>query len=47
MREEYKDLNARIEFERVEYETELENAQEETRNKEENIKVLSELVHGR
>ena len=39
LQEEHKDLNARIEFERAEYEAELEMAQEETRNKEENIKV--------
>ena len=39
VRDEYKDLNARVEFERAEYETELESAQEDARIKEEDVKV--------
>jgi len=39
-KEDYQDLSARIEFERAEYEAELESAQEEIRGKEENLKVI-------
>ena len=38
-REEYKDLTTRIEFERAEYEAEIESVQDDARNKDDNIIV--------
>nr|CAB3264710.1 putative leucine-rich repeat-containing protein DDB_G0290503 [Phallusia mammillata] len=45
-KEEFQDLNSRVEFERAEYETEIESAQEEIRVKDENVKELqAEIEH--
>ncbi|XP_076802613.1 uncharacterized protein LOC143446732 isoform X2 [Clavelina lepadiformis] len=45
-REEYKDLTTRIEFERAEYEAEIESVQDDARNKDDNIiELQAEIKH--